>query len=62
MDMDGDSNDEVTSEALNGETKPDVAKLAQSILLIYPVIIYISRWSCQYNTIYWNILVKNLSI
>ncbi|XP_063421341.1 POU domain, class 6, transcription factor 1-like isoform X2 [Mytilus trossulus] len=33
MDMDGDSSDEVTSEALNGETKPDVAKLAQSAII-----------------------------
>lgn len=33
MDMDGDSNDEVTAEALNGETKPDVAKLAQSAII-----------------------------
>lgn len=33
MEMDGDSSDEVTAEALNGETKPDAAKLAQSAII-----------------------------
>ena len=31
--MDADSNDGTSSEALNGETKPDVAKLAQSAII-----------------------------
>lgn len=31
--MDADSNDGTATEALNGETKPDVAKLAQSAII-----------------------------
>lgn len=31
--MDADSNDGTVAEALNGETKPDVAKLAQSAII-----------------------------
>ena len=31
--MDGDSNDGTSTEALNGETKPDAAKLAQTAII-----------------------------
>jgi hypothetical protein len=31
--MDADSNDGTVTESLNGETKPDVAKLAQSAII-----------------------------
>lgn len=33
QEMDVDSNDGTVTEALNGETKPDAAKLAQSAII-----------------------------
>jgi len=40
-DMDVDSNDGTVTEALNGETKPDVAKLAQSAIIKQVILSYL---------------------